>query len=68
MFELDRRTIVQGRVKPLAVIDLFKEPLDRTVSIGQIAVFLAVDLFVFQSLHERFAGGVVAKDFLCGSY
>jgi hypothetical protein len=46
-------------VQPLFVVDLFREVFDRGASLCQIAIFLPVDLLVFQRLQERLAGGVV---------
>src|SRR5579875_3156795 len=58
-FELDRRQIAEGRVKPLAVVDFLDELPDGSPGFGQIAVLLPVNLLVLQSFHERFAGGIV---------
>src|SRR5271165_3740201 len=58
-FEFDRRQIAEGRMQPLAVIDLFDELSDMGSGLGQVAVFLPVNLFVLERFHERFAGSIV---------
>ena len=56
---LHRRTISERGVQTLGVVDLLEEVLDRGPGFAGIAVFLPIHLFVFQRLHERFAGGIV---------
>src|ERR1700722_15572021 len=52
-FELGWRAISQRRVQPLFVIDLFEESLDGAVGLGQVAIFIAEHLLVFQITSYR---------------
>src|SRR5438270_8047711 len=58
-FELRWRYVAERGVKPFLVIDLLEELADRGPRLGQIAVFVAMNLFVLQGLHEGFARRVI---------
>ena len=45
-FEFCGRQIAERGVKPLLVVDLFEELADRCAGLGQIAILVAVDLFL----------------------
>jgi hypothetical protein len=60
-FELDWGQIAERRVKALVIVDPLQELGDGGARIRQIAVLVAVDLFVFERLHEGLAGGVVPR-------
>ena len=47
-------------MQAFAVVEPFDERADPGGRVGQISVFGAIDLFVLERLHERFALGVVA--------
>ena len=40
------------------IIDKLQEFANAGVSIVEVAIFVPINLLVFQRLHERFAGGV----------
>ena len=57
--ELDRGQVAERRVQAFLVVDLLQEHANARLGLGQMAIFGAVDLFVFQSFHKRFARGIV---------
>ena len=56
LLEAGRRNIAQRRVPPFRIIDSFQEFSDPGVGFLEMAVFVAVNLLLFESLHEGFAG------------
>jgi hypothetical protein len=48
-------------MESLLVVDLLQKAPDRRPRLGQVTILLAVDFFVLQRLHERFASGVVPR-------
>jgi len=60
-FELRRWHIPERGVKPLLIVDLVQKLGDAGAGFPQVAVFAAVDLFVLERFHKRFAGGVVPR-------
>src|SRR6478752_2964095 len=59
--ELGWRPIAQCRVQTFLVVDLFQELRDRSSGIGQIAVFIAQNLFILERFHERLDSGVIPR-------
>ena len=57
--ELGRRQVAERRVQALLVVDLLQKHAHAGLGLGQIAIFRAVDLFVLQGFHKRFARGIV---------
>jgi hypothetical protein len=45
-------------MKSLLIIDTLQEFADTGASVMEIAVFVAVDLLIFQRFHEGFAGRI----------
>ena len=60
-FELRRQHVAERRVQALLVVDLLQEVMDRGARLGQVPVFVAMDLFLLQGFHERLAGRVVIR-------
>jgi hypothetical protein len=60
-FELDGRPVSERGVQPLSIVITVQEFLQVLFEILQIAIFLAMDLFLLESLHEALAGGVVIR-------
>jgi len=46
-------------MEPLLVVDTIQELANLVLRVCQIPILTAVDLFVFESLHERLTSGVV---------
>src|SRR5216684_2201949 len=61
ILELGWRNIPESRMKSLLIIDTLQEFADTGASVMEIAVFVAVDLLVFQRFHEGFAGRIVVR-------
>ena len=51
-FELGGREIAEGRMQPLAVVDLFQKLADGGACLGQVAIFVAQDFFVLQRFRD----------------
>jgi hypothetical protein len=51
-FELHRRPITESGGKPFLVIDLFEKFADLGPRLGQVPVFVAMNLLVLQGFHE----------------
>jgi hypothetical protein len=45
-------------MKSFLIIDTLQELADAGAGVMEVAVFVAIDLFVFQRLHEGFTGRV----------
>ena len=45
-------------MKPGLVVDALEELTDTGAGFLEITIFVAVDLFIFQRLHERLASGI----------
>ena len=58
LFELLRRPVTERRMEPLLVVNSIYKLADGGERLRHAAVFLPVDLLVFQRLHERLAGGI----------
>jgi len=58
LFELGWCAVAEGRVQPLVIVVAVQELFDMLAEIVDIAVIAAVNLFVFESLHETLTGGV----------
>ena len=56
--ELVRGHIAQRGMQPVPIVDAFQKVADARGGVFQIAVFVAVHLFVLQRLDERLAEGV----------
>ena len=54
-------------MQALLVVDLLQEHTNARLGLSQMAIFRAVDLFVLQGFHERFARGVVPEAVLLTS-
>src|SRR5947207_11827034 len=59
LFKLLRRTIVQSRVQPGAIIVLLNELLRMVPQILQVLVLVDVNFFHLQSLDPALTGGIV---------
>src|ERR1700719_511670 len=59
--ELDRRSITQCRVEPQAIVDALDEDADHLAGVMKITIVSAVDLLVFEGLHEALRLGVVVR-------
>src|ERR1019366_991082 len=57
--KLHWRTIIEGRMQTLFVVDLLQELADRRTRVHQIPIFSPVYLFMLERLHERFTSGIV---------
>src|SRR3954454_6109693 len=57
--ELDRRSIAERRMQPLAVVDLFDEGADLLAGIIDVAIVSSVDLLLLERLHEALGLGIV---------
>src|SRR5580704_15780973 len=53
------RKITECRVQSMPIVDALQEIPDTGEGFLEIAIFVAVDLFVFQGLHEGLASRVV---------
>ncbi len=53
VLELCRRQVAERRAQALGVVNLFQKRADAPAGLGQVAIFGAVNLFVFQRLDER---------------
>jgi hypothetical protein len=51
-FELGRWQVTERRVKALVVVDFVQKLSNRSARFRQVAVFIAMHLFVLQRLHE----------------
>src|SRR6185295_2200031 len=60
-FKLRGWDIADGGMKTLLVVDLVEEGADFATRLGQIPVFVAVNLLIFQRFHEGFARRVVPR-------
>ena len=52
VLELGGRKIAESRVQPFLIIDAFQEFADAGVGVVEVAVFVAVNLLLFQRFHE----------------
>src|SRR6516165_4305971 len=58
-FELGGRPIAWSRVQSLSVVDVFNEDADRLAGVVEITIFSAVNLLLFECLHEALSLGIV---------
>lgn len=58
VFELSGREVAKRRVKSFLIIDTVQKFAEAGLGLVEIAVFVAIDLLVFQRLHKRLAGRV----------
>jgi hypothetical protein len=58
LLKLGWRDIPESRVKPFLIIDTLQEFANAGERLVEIAIFVAVNLLLFQGFHERFASRV----------
>jgi hypothetical protein len=56
--KLRRRQVAERGVKPFLIVDFLQKLLDACFGFRQIPVFVAMNFFILERFHERFAGRV----------
>src|SRR2546426_2309971 len=57
-FELHRRPVSERGMQPQPIVVAFQKLFDMRLEILQIAIFPAINLLLFESLHKTFTGGI----------